>query len=42
MTSPVGDVTRIRQVLVNLLSNAVKFTAEGEVAVHVGGCADRD
>ena len=31
----VGDVTRVRQVLVNLLSNAVKFTHEGGVCVRV-------
>lgn len=31
----VGDVTRLRQIIVNLLSNAVKFTSQGEVFVTV-------
>ena len=35
----VGDITRLRQILVNLLSNAVKFTSSGDVTVTVKALA---
>jgi len=36
----VGDVTRLRQIIVNLVNNAVKFTPQGSIAIEIRRLAE--
>ncbi len=35
----IGDITRLRQMIVNLVNNAIKFTSAGSIAIEIRGLA---
>lgn len=38
----IGDITRLRQILVNLVSNGIKFTEQGEILISIQTLAKAD